>query len=372
MEYKFPATSRIEIASSQRYLPASNHSNAGFSTKKDELQYFEDPRYTCAQVAPELFREKANTVSIDLKRNYMRKILEKSGAKNVNKTMKYLMDSDRSENMGGVDNVSNRTYDKILETRGFDIYGRLRTKKILEDQKQFRKEEEIDFEEDVVVPQLFVKVKKPIKKLPLITAKWNIGEKEQFNAPVGFAKNPSKELRSRGNEIHFSYDGGWNSGKMNGYGSYIYSDELRFDGWFVENRPDGMGVAKYGNGSYDGEWRQGKYSGHGSMKCSGGAEYKGEFLHGRRDHRGMLNYGEGLYYEGEFRDGKPHGRGKMTSDLTGYSYEGNFFRGRICGSGVLLTPPPTSLRVVRMWGQEEPSRKVPLNSAFDLITSHDV
>ena len=371
MEHTFPISSRTEIAPSHRHLLASNHTYAGFSTKKDEMQYFEDPRYTCAQVAPELSRGNGNSVTMETKRNYMRKILEKSGAKNIDKTMKYLMDFDKSEKMGGDDNVSNKTYGKLLETRGFDIYGRLRTKKILENQKQFRQEEKIEVEENIVVPKLFGKEKIAVKNLPLRTAEWNIGEKEEFNAPVGFAKNPSKEFRSRGNEIHFSYDGGWRDGNMNGYGSYVYSDGLRFDGWFVENKADGVGIAKYGNGSYDGEWRQGKYFGYGSMKCSGGAEYKGEFLHGRRDCQGKINYGDGLYYEGEFRDGKPHGRGKMTSDLTGYSFEGNFHRGRICGSGVLVTPPPTSLRVVRMWGKEEASGNVLQNSAFDLNTSHD-
>lgn len=50
----------------------------------------------------------------------------------------------------------------------------------------------------------------------------------------------------------------------------------------------------------------------------------GEYALGRRNGHGILRYPSGLVYEGNFQDNKPHGRGTMTSKLTGWAYEGNF------------------------------------------------
>jgi hypothetical protein len=49
---------------------------------------------------------------------------------------------------------------------------------------------------------------------------------------------------------------------------------------------------------------------------------KGSFQYGRRDGKGKLTLPIGLTYEGDFRDGKPHGRGVMYSSLSGYTFEG--------------------------------------------------
>ena len=321
----YSRTSRGTRTTQQQSIAASMFSQAGMLTKRDEMRYFEEPRYTCADIAPEILRAKVqlDDHSLERKWNVMRKLLENAGAENIDRTMKHLIDFDRSEQMKLVGNVSNNTYNTILESRGFDLYGRLRTKIVTDEQKEFRKEEGVDLEDDIEVPQIFKEEDKNLKKLPLITPKWKIGEMEEYNAPVGFARNPNVEYRSLGNEVYYSYDGEWTSGKMNGYGSYIYSDGNRYDGYFKENRPDGKGTSQYGEGFYEGSWSKGKHSGEGKTVSTGGAAYKGQFMHGRRDGEGRIDYGVGLYYEGEFIDGKPNGRGKMVSELTGYSFEGN-------------------------------------------------
>ena len=298
----------------------------------------------------------------------MRKLLVVSGAEGVDKTMKHLVDFDRSESIRPAGNVSNNIYNSILESRGFDIYGRLRTKTVKDEQIELRIEEGVDLEKDIEVPTIYEDEEKEIKKLPLTTSKWKIGEMEEYNAPVGFAKNPAKEFCSQGNEIYYSYDGEWKSGMMNGYGSYVYSDGLRYDGQYKENRPNGKGTAQYANGTYEGGWFKGKYSQTGKMECTGGSVYTGSYKQGRRDGEGRIDYGVGLYYEGEFMDGKPNGRGKMCSELTGYSFEGTFIRGRACGSGVLITPPPNSTRIVRIWGEEEGGRRTTEQSTSNQTT----
>jgi hypothetical protein len=76
-----------------------------------------------------------------------------------------------------------------------------------------------------------------------------------------------------------------------------------------------------------GEWIQGRFEGQGTTTCNGGfSKYIGQYYRGRRDGYGKIIYASGLTFEGEIREGKPHGRGKMHSVLTKYSYEGSFER----------------------------------------------
>ena len=192
---------------------AVSRSQAALRTRRDEMKYYEEPHYTCAQIAPEILRAKTVFEDIDLQKKWsvMRKLLVVSGAEGVDKTMKHLVDFDRSESIRPAGNVSNNIYNSILESRGFDIYGRLRTKTVKDEQIELRIEEGVDLEKDIEVPTIYEDEEKEIKKLPLTTSKWKIGEMEEYNAPVGFAKNPAKEFCSQGNEIYYSYDGEWKS-----------------------------------------------------------------------------------------------------------------------------------------------------------------
>jgi hypothetical protein len=107
----------------------------------------------------------------------------------------------------------------------FTVYFFL-TLKVIQKQEDFRLKEDIELENEDDLPNVFTEEKKLVK-LPLITSKWKIGEREKYNAPVGFAKNPKLYFNSLGNEIYYAYDGDWKDGEMNGYGSYVYSDGLR-------------------------------------------------------------------------------------------------------------------------------------------------
>ena len=84
-----------------------------------------------------------------------------------------------------------------------------------------------------------------MKRPTLTTAAHNLQLAESYHAPVGFANNPARTIKSEGNEKYYSYDGSWEKGKMHGYGHYLYEDGGRYVGEFRDNWPHGEGSKAY-------------------------------------------------------------------------------------------------------------------------------
>jgi hypothetical protein len=77
---------------------------------------------------------------------------------------------------------------------------------------------------------------------------------------------------------------------------------------------------------YEGEWKDGVPHGHGKMVYSDGDVYEGEWKDGVPHGHGKMVYSDGDVYEGEWKDGDPHGHGKQKySD--GTVYDGNWIDG---------------------------------------------
>jgi len=112
----------------------------------------------------------------------------------------------------------------------------------------------------------------------------------------------------------------------NGQGTYKYSDETEYTGQFKDGKAHGQGTAKYKIGSrYVGEFRDHMFNGKGTMynatgdKWSGvwkdnekvpGTEYTVGCIDGDCENgKGKYVYEIGTEYEGEFRNGLPHGYG---------------------------------------------------------------
>jgi hypothetical protein len=362
------ATSRSAMSSQTSRSSMSRYSTSSSLTaatteegRLEQLRYFEKVRMKCADIAPEILRGTTELPKYEKLRKFARlKTLLKNRTRlydpeMIEETMKLITDVDRSETIRMDGNISTNIYNRLIESRGFDLYARLRNKVILEQQQALRLDEGVDLEDEIQVPAVFDKKKEMLKQLATTTPAWKIDKIEPYNAPVGFAPNPVVHPHSLGNENYFSYDGDWKHGKMEGSGMYAFSDGLKYEGEFKANWPEGQGKAVYhgGEAMYEGGWMKGRFQGTGEMKCHGGSHYQGGFVLGRRAGKGVLKYGVGLVYDGEFRDGKPHGRGYMTSELTGYAFEGTFVNGRIEGSGVLITPAPDYQRIVRLWEKKK-------------------
>ena len=116
------------------------------SLKRDEMLYFEATRFTCAEIAPDIARSNINCglEKMQRKLDVMRDLLSNAGAKGIEKTMTHIVAFDRSERIKSIGNVSQSIYKSILDTRGFDLYGRPKTKAVIEKMREFRVEEDVE------------------------------------------------------------------------------------------------------------------------------------------------------------------------------------------------------------------------------------
>ena len=74
---------------------------------------------------------------------------------------------------------------------------------------------------------------------------------------------------------------------------------------------------------YEGDWKDGKRNGRGKMVFANGEIYEGDFQDDNMHGHGKMVFAVGDIYEGEWIDGQCHGRGKMTL-ANGGVYEGDY------------------------------------------------
>ncbi|XP_071840231.1 uncharacterized protein [Apostichopus japonicus] len=102
----------------------------------------------------------------------------------------------------------------------------------------------------------------------------------------------------------------------------------------------GYGIYKYSNRffRYEGEWKEGKKHGHGKLVMADGSFYEGEFINGEIEGHGFRKWASsGNTYSGQFCNGELNGCGVMTYG-TGAVYEGEFQNNRKEGRGVMKFP----------------------------------
>lgn len=86
---------------------------------------------------------------------------------------------------------------------------------------------------------------------------------------------------------------------------------------------------------YDGEFKDGKRHGKGKQIDDEGDVYEGEFFNDQYNGKGRMDYVDGDIYQGNWKDGIPHGKGVMIY-TNGDKYEGDFEDGDIHGSGTMI------------------------------------
>jgi len=73
-------------------------------------------------------------------------------------------------------------------------------------------------------------------------------------------------------------------------------------------------------------------TGNGTTKLQDGSKYSGDFRSGKPNGKGIMNYPNGNKYLGAWKDGNRHGKGKLIINGQG-SYIGSFKRGKVEGYG---------------------------------------
>jgi len=97
--------------------------------------------------------------------------------------------------------------------------------------------------------------------------------------------------------------------------------------------PNGFGKMLYSNQRrYEGEWRDGRWHGHGKLENPDGDCYEGTFVYDEMHGSGTYTWKNGNVYRGAFNEGKRHGTGKFEF-ANGNVYEGDFVNGRFEGKG---------------------------------------
>ncbi|XP_038077831.1 MORN repeat-containing protein 1-like isoform X2 [Patiria miniata] len=109
----------------------------------------------------------------------------------------------------------------------------------------------------------------------------------------------------------------------------------RYIGETKQQLRDGYGIYKYSNSffRYEGDWKEGKKHGHGKLVMADGSYYEGEFIHGEIEGHGFRKWSSGVTYSGQFLDGEMNGHGVMTY-ADNSVYEGEFLGNKREGHGI--------------------------------------
>ena len=117
----------------------------------------------------------------------------------------------------------------------------------------------------------------------------------------------------------------------------VPGETITWSGGCVNGKASGKGRLfwrnKHGTGSQEGEYREGKRHGRGVAIWSGGGRYEGDYRDDKRHGHGTLALADGSRYEGQWRNNKYHGRGTMIW-ADGSRYEGEYSNGKPHGQGI--------------------------------------
>ena len=153
--------------------------------------------------------------------------------------------------------------------------------------------------------------------------------------------NINNDLNGRGilmNKLGCKYEGTFEKNNFTGIGKLIDEDGNYYEGYFKNKKIDGRGVKKTLNGiTYIGDFILGKKEGRGKEETSE-LIYEGEFKNDKKNGKGRLFY-KNLKdtYEGAFIDDCITGIGNYEW-ANGEIYSGNFLNGKMQGRGIYKWP----------------------------------
>ena len=115
-------------------------------------------------------------------------------------------------------------------------------------------------------------------------------------------------------------------------------------GWGQEcisgNCINGQSTITYDGGKYVGEYKDGKWHGQGTLTSANGTKYVGEFKDDAFNGQGTFTYPDGTKYVGEFKDNNYNGQGILTYP-DGSEYVGEFKDDAFNGQGTYTYPDGT-------------------------------
>ena len=207
--------------------------------------------------------------------------------------------------------------------------------------------EKITFEEEIVtkIKELYNKYLTPNLKSMETLLGTKINEESYKNLLINSHSNNSniqfKEKRYFTKLLILKYEG-VNSfyigevninNELNGKGILINELGCKYDGSFEKNKFTGIGklIDEEGN-YYEGYFKDKKLDGKGIKKTLNGITFNCEFSNGIKEGKGREETSENIY-EGEYKNDKKNGKGKLTYKNLKDFYEGDFKDNNITGKG---------------------------------------
>jgi hypothetical protein len=103
-----------------------------------------------------------------------------------------------------------------------------------------------------------------------------------------------------------------------------------------KGRRHGQGVMLFKDGTYEGGWKNGKQHGKGKYEWHSGSKYEGDWADGKFDGFGTYTWPSGATYTGEWKKGKKNGHGRFVW-ANGTTYEGQFVDDKKHGIGEYIS-----------------------------------
>ena len=131
------------------------------------------------------------------------------------------------------------------------------------------------------------------------------------------------------------YEGHWESNLQHGQGRVVYNDKTGYSGSWDRGKPNGYGRRIYPNGDqYFGTWANGMKQGLGSLQYTNGDVYVGEYKNGERHGKGCIFYATGERFVGGFHMGVMQGQALIYFPKEQSLFFGNFQDSKANGYGV--------------------------------------
>ena len=145
-------------------------------------------------------------------------------------------------------------------------------------------------------------------------------------------KNGRGNLSSKDNK--YNYDGGWKDDKKYGIGT-LFDNGDKYTGDFIDDKYNGNGTLCGKNGEiYECEFKDGKPHGLGRVTLVNGDVYIGNFENGKISEQVSIKYKNGESYDGYYKDEKKWGYG-CYNFKNGDTYVGDFENDLFNGEGIL-------------------------------------
>ena len=121
-----------------------------------------------------------------------------------------------------------------------------------------------------------------------------------------------------------------NNDVLEGIGAEYSANGDYFLGSFVEGKKT-HGLLKTASGNqYEGDFKDGKYHGSGKLEDKAGRVYTGGYVEGNREGYGVFVWADGSRYEGGFKNNLQEGKGTLV-DKSGKTIKGVFEKGQHIG-----------------------------------------